>query len=319
MDEAAVSSPHSLSEAARAHLTSAGEPMVLAKGEVLFHQGAAADAAYLVTKGQLEIITRIPGDDIARVSEIGPGEIVGEAALLEDRPRSATVRALADTSLLRVPQLRFASLLADGWAPAAVLVDALCQLVARRIASGLARIVADDRFELSSLRQPGNCIAFAEPPNDLSPWLAGLPQLSTLVPHGAQLGALGRWWKAPRGALLATPGVMPDALYVVIRGALRSAFERPGGLEQLAIHGPGEVVGLSSLLTDVPDPLRIEAAEESLLLALGPASLAPLRTGRAPLGHALMRIAGHQLLRDQQRVNRHLGRAAVLVRNRGAC
>jgi CRP-like cAMP-binding protein len=56
-----------------AKLARAGEGFALDAGETLFRQGAVADAAYLVSKGRLEVSTRIPGDEIATVSAIGPG------------------------------------------------------------------------------------------------------------------------------------------------------------------------------------------------------------------------------------------------------
>jgi predicted acylesterase/phospholipase RssA/CRP-like cAMP-binding protein len=68
-------------------------------GDVLFERGDPSDAAYFVVSGRL--LVHVPsedgGDDLVR--ELGKGEVVGELGLIDQAPRSATVRALRDTTL----------------------------------------------------------------------------------------------------------------------------------------------------------------------------------------------------------------------------
>lgn len=66
-------------------------------GAALFAEGDHADAAYLVSKGRLEAHS---GDRLLRV--IGPGEMVGEAALVDGGVRSASITAVRDTLLARL-------------------------------------------------------------------------------------------------------------------------------------------------------------------------------------------------------------------------
>ena len=71
----------------------------LAPGDVLFEQGDVADAAYLLIAGRLHLQAR-DGDSNASLDvEIGRGELVGEMGMIENAPRSATARAILQTTL----------------------------------------------------------------------------------------------------------------------------------------------------------------------------------------------------------------------------
>ena len=78
----------------------------LPAGEILFKQGDAAPDAYVVTAGHLAVVMGA-GACRRTVARIGPGEVVGEMALLADAPRSATVLALHDSYLIRLPRRAF--------------------------------------------------------------------------------------------------------------------------------------------------------------------------------------------------------------------
>ena len=107
-------------------LAAAMAPVHLFGGQVLFNEGEAADAVYLLVSGRLTVASAE-----GTLAEIAPGELVGELALLAGRPRSATVRALRDSLLLALPAERFRAVV--GRTPDAAL----------RLASGLAARIAD--------------------------------------------------------------------------------------------------------------------------------------------------------------------------------
>lgn len=77
----------------------------------LFRQGDPAKALYLLTSGCLAIVMR--GDDgrEVRVARVHAGQTVGEMALISGKPRSATVVALRDSSLLRISRDSFDALI----------------------------------------------------------------------------------------------------------------------------------------------------------------------------------------------------------------
>ncbi len=75
---------------------------VFSPGQVVFHDGDQGDAMYGIKEGTLEVLVH---DQV--VDTVGPGGFVGEMALLEHAPRSATVVAKTDCQLVKIDEKRF--------------------------------------------------------------------------------------------------------------------------------------------------------------------------------------------------------------------
>jgi len=73
-----------------------------APGQMLIAEGELATHMFVVLSGEVEVLHKGGLDHDVRVALLGPGDWVGEMAILEVQPRSASVRALASTALLRV-------------------------------------------------------------------------------------------------------------------------------------------------------------------------------------------------------------------------
>jgi NTE family protein len=96
----------------RAALLSRLVPRSVDGGETLMREGDEPDGLYLVRAGRLQ--ARVGTVDGTKVlGEIGRGEVVGEAALLTDQRRSASVVALRDSELLHLSVAAFESLVAE--------------------------------------------------------------------------------------------------------------------------------------------------------------------------------------------------------------
>ena len=91
-----------LSDDALTHLTASLTLLSPAAGEVVFREGAEAREMYVVISGEIEVLKRSKRGIDARVALLGPGDWFGEMSILDVQPRSATVRALAPTRLLRI-------------------------------------------------------------------------------------------------------------------------------------------------------------------------------------------------------------------------
>ena len=68
----------------------------------IFAEGTPGDVMYVVIEGEVELRIR---SDVLEVA--GPGAIVGEMALIDAQPRSATARAKSDCRLAPVDERRF--------------------------------------------------------------------------------------------------------------------------------------------------------------------------------------------------------------------
>jgi signal transduction histidine kinase len=82
------------------------EERELLDGEILFSEGDAADNAYIVANGELEILKQQDERDV-RLAVSGRGVVVGEMGLLRNEPRNATARALGPVTLIEIPQDTF--------------------------------------------------------------------------------------------------------------------------------------------------------------------------------------------------------------------
>ena len=86
----------------------------LQPGQDLCKEGEAGDAVFLLVKGKVRVFTGGTGDRPERtLSELGPGACIGEMAVFDAAPRSATVRAVERTRLLVVPGGEFKALLVE--------------------------------------------------------------------------------------------------------------------------------------------------------------------------------------------------------------
>ncbi len=81
--------------------------MRVSGGETLFYQGELGDCLYVVVSGRLRVLHENPGMAERVLGEAGKGETVGEMALLTGAHRSATVRAVRDSELLKLSQDSF--------------------------------------------------------------------------------------------------------------------------------------------------------------------------------------------------------------------
>lgn len=105
----------------------------LPRGAVLMRQGQPGDCLYFVVSGRLRVFgVRDDGTELS-VAEIGPGETIGEMALISNESRSASVDALRDTELLRLSKKGFDRLVTEQPGTMAVFTRIIVERLNRRI------------------------------------------------------------------------------------------------------------------------------------------------------------------------------------------
>src|SRR3990172_4348887 len=82
----------------------------LQAGSMLFEEGQPGAEAYVIESGELEII-KASMDREVLLAVRGPGEVIGEVALLDAAPRMASVRARTDSTLIAIKKESFDELL----------------------------------------------------------------------------------------------------------------------------------------------------------------------------------------------------------------
>jgi EAL domain-containing protein (putative c-di-GMP-specific phosphodiesterase class I) len=191
-----------------------------AAGHVLFEAGDVADAAYIVEKGWVEIFVRGSGG-MQRLSLLGPGEIFGEMALVDDSPRSAGARVLEDVDCVLVERAQILREI-DGTTPLMQLLLRTLIFRLRAATAGVqawanvvipdvtAQVVAHIKIE-HEVRQAlkGGAIAA---------YLQPIVRLDDGVPIGFE--ALARWHH-PRLGVLGPEALLP----AVARAGLVEALD----------------------------------------------------------------------------------------------
>jgi CRP/FNR family cyclic AMP-dependent transcriptional regulator len=96
-----------LSRSELVELAKATEDMEVDAGRALTREGESGREFFVIVDGEVSVTK-----DGSEIRKLGPGDFFGEIALLEDRPRTATVRATTPLRFFVLTRQSFRSLLA---------------------------------------------------------------------------------------------------------------------------------------------------------------------------------------------------------------
>lgn len=111
-----------MDSAALAELRDHAEQVSLKAGSYLFYEGEPSDSLYVVRNGRLQVLQN---DVVLR--DLGRGEVVGELGFLIEAPRSASIRAVRDSTLIRLSKAEFDKITDSG------VLTALLRVLATRL------------------------------------------------------------------------------------------------------------------------------------------------------------------------------------------
>jgi CRP-like cAMP-binding protein len=111
-----------------------------AAGETIYREGEHSNAVYVIQHGAVEVLRHADGEDI-RLGLLGRGDVFGEMGVIQDKPRSTTMKAVDDVSVLRLSRTAFLSVFGDDNPLGLPLLRMLCERLDR----------ADERLMKDSL------------------------------------------------------------------------------------------------------------------------------------------------------------------------
>ena len=120
-----------LPEAELRALASHGRMRTYRSGAVLFREGDHGDSLHIVVEGGVRVVVLSPAGDEATIALLGPGEFVGDLALLDGRVRSASAIASQPTRTLVVTRANFRRWLTQRPRAALALLETLSLRVRR--------------------------------------------------------------------------------------------------------------------------------------------------------------------------------------------
>jgi CRP-like cAMP-binding protein len=91
-----------LSDEVLAHLVRTLKQIAALPGETIFHEGESAHEMFALLDGEVEVLKKSRTGREHRIAMLGPSDCFGEMSLIDMQPRSATVRSIAPSRLLRI-------------------------------------------------------------------------------------------------------------------------------------------------------------------------------------------------------------------------
>lgn len=221
-----------LSPPALEQLLGAWELRQLAESEPAIREGAEGRDAFVVVRGTLRAERR-RGEESAVLAVLGPGALFGEMALVSDAPRAASVIAEEPVQLLAVSR------------------DALEELAKKTPKIG------EQLSEFCRARMVSNLMQHS-------------PLLRAVAPeHRAGLIARFEARSFKAGEKLVTLEAEADGLFLIASGGVRVVARDADGDElQVAVLGPGDVVGEISLVLRRPATADVVATHRTVALEL---------------------------------------------------
>lgn len=83
------------------------------KGTVLFKEGDKGEEAFLIVSGQIQLRKNVLSEYPQMLGTVGPGDVVGEMALFDNRPRLAEAMVSEDSEVFVIPRGNFSERLAS--------------------------------------------------------------------------------------------------------------------------------------------------------------------------------------------------------------
>jgi hypothetical protein len=235
-----------------------------APGEVIIKEGELGLGMYVVISGKVEVLKKIPGGKL-KLAELGPSQFFAEMALIDDKPRSATVATLEATECLLLTR------------------DSLLKLMDRspQIALRMAKMLAA-RLRVAGEKQ------------------ASVPPKPVLPPEAASSNGAGHAEPAPADDTCPRPGSTKAAIQDQLVGAFGHVYSLKAmtrfsiavlgcPVEGFAANAIDEIrlgdVKVFILPADEPVDLAISAWAEGnfSLHVFHPARTGPLRFGPVPI------------------------------------
>ncbi len=217
------------------------------EGAVVFRQGEYGDTMYIIHQGALAVIRegQGPGTVVARLVR---GDVVGEMALVDAGPRSATVKAMEESVLVPVTRdflLRHTSRNTG-------FILTIIRSLAERI-ENVDRMIQRRREATREGAAPGESPVVQEPRS-----AAFLKSLSSVIDTARAL-------RFGPGDVIFRAGDQGEEMYLVLEGTVRTfrGEEKGGGQGQF---GRGHFFGEMALVSGQPRSATAVAATPTVLL-----------------------------------------------------
>lgn len=108
-------------------------------GDIIIREGTMGKHAYIVESGKVEIFKGDPDKPATheRLEIVGKSSIFGELALVDDKPRAASAKALEDTTCITLDRTYIKDILNEADPSLQVLVKCIMSVIRKHIKSSV--------------------------------------------------------------------------------------------------------------------------------------------------------------------------------------
>lgn len=99
------------------------------KGQIIIEEGEFTQEAYLIQSGEVSVYTKKEDGSEVELARLRTGQIVGEMAIIFDGPRSASVKAAEDCTLIIISRIQFQEKIKDSDATIRAIIHMLSQRI----------------------------------------------------------------------------------------------------------------------------------------------------------------------------------------------
>jgi len=234
------------------------------RGDTICWLGEPGEAMYIVESGEIEVVLAAESDEV--LPPLREGDLLGEMALLANKPYAATYRADAEVILWALYRSDFDELVAE--------FPPIRQALSRALSEHLSpedRAMAEERLETIAL--------FSDLPPDV---LSKVGQRLVLQHY-------------PQGEPVFSEGDAGDSLYIIEIGEVKLAAEGPTGESTVAWLEAGDSFGEMALLTGKTRSVKAHAMTDTNLWVLYKSDYDELMVEHPAISVALGKVLSDRL------------------------
>jgi len=109
-------------------------------GSVIFREGDASDFVCFVVSGRLEIVKKSLTGQETVIATVGRGRSIGEMGIIDEYPRSATVRTIAPTDMVIVTRRSFSRILYEYPETGVKILQGIARLISMNLRQTSSRL-----------------------------------------------------------------------------------------------------------------------------------------------------------------------------------
>jgi CRP-like cAMP-binding protein len=232
-----------------------------APGQIIMRQGEPGEKFFIVKRGHIEVEQQDENGVVDTIAQLDRGDYLGELALLNDAPRSATCRATVPTELLSLSRKDFENLVRDRFD----LHDKLDETIRRTTL--LRRIPIFTELDSQQLQLIVNQL---------------------------------REETFEAGQAIIQQGDIGDAFFIIESGHVEVTLNKDGQEMVIDENGPGNYVGEIALLLDTPRTASVIATIPTRTLTLYKEDFDRLVTDHLYVSRGLEQVMSRRMIRTRR-------------------